>query len=483
MDSGGRLTHELRREADAGLRRDRIVVPPTEASSSAAHSLVRLQIGCAGQNLCTGHDDGGHFDALEVPLIDLATWLVEGWDERVFGTRLHDVLATSFRYGVPVAARWELSAALGLRAHEAESLHAWASIRAVEIAATDYLLPNIVFDRVDDFMRVSWSQRAKRHPFVDLAFAPSQGAVLLDVRDFVALCLSLVRATFEWTRNVGGDDTRVAQIAEFLERDPEPVGRDVVERWVPGLDAGAAVPTPELVQLAQTGRGGLVAAFLRSSDGVLAAGAVAECLRLFSMTGSRLDRSQIEGITTGADTTIQPTAPWESGLHLARHVRARLAHLGVCPLEGPVPIEDLVAGLGVAVHPVDLGTPAVDGVCFMDETGRALAILNTAGRLASRRAGRRSTLAHELCHFAFDAPRYQTIGQADPRAFPDSVVEKRANAFAAELLLPRSVVREYAGRGHTLGRDRLRRLANRFGVGMKLAEHQAVNAGVRITEP
>lgn len=72
---------------------DPLGLSPEEARSSAARSLVRLQVWCANHNLCSGSDEEGHFDALEVPLIDLATWLIEGWDERVFDASLYSVMA------------------------------------------------------------------------------------------------------------------------------------------------------------------------------------------------------------------------------------------------------------------------------------------------------------------------------------------------------------------------------------------------------
>ncbi|MBN2798412.1 MAG: ImmA/IrrE family metallo-endopeptidase [Deltaproteobacteria bacterium] len=454
---------------------------PEEAESSAARSLVRLQVWCAGQNLCSGVDEEGDFDTLEVPLIDLAVWLVKGWEERLFDASLQRVLATGFLHRVSVAARWEVSGALALGLADAESLHTWASVRALEFAGSDYLLPNVVFDRIDDFIRISWSQRSDRQSFVDVAFAQSKGTVLVDARDFVAVCMDLIRTTYELTKAVHiTDDVRVVQLAEFLDRDPAVVGRRAVQRWVPGVDIDAIMAQEELVQLGKSGRGGVVAAFLRSSDQVLAARIVTRCLHRFGERTSQLDKGSLEALTAGADTSIDPAEPWASGLRLARHVRARFAEIGLCPVDGPVPITAVISDLGIAVALEDLGTTDADGVCLLDQEGRALAILNTGGRLSASAVGRRSTLAHELCHFAFDAPRFKTIGQADLRRSPDSIVEKRANAFAAELLLPRSLIRRYA-RGDTLHRSTLAYLAKRFGVGMQLAAHQAENAGIRLS--
>ncbi len=82
---------ELADKQTFGLVTARIPLPPNEATSSAARSLARLQIGCGGRNLCAGRESGGDFDALELPLI-----------------------VAGCQSSVPVAARWALCAALAL---------------------------------------------------------------------------------------------------------------------------------------------------------------------------------------------------------------------------------------------------------------------------------------------------------------------------------------------------------------------------------
>ncbi len=461
-----------------------LVVEPTglsadEARSSAARSLVRLQVWCGGHNLCSGRDEEGVFNALEVPLIDLAASLVEGWERRVYDPRLHPVLATRFRYDVPVAARWAMSDALALEPADAASLYAWASVRAMEFAATDYLLPNVVFDRVDDFLRVSWFQRTGTTSFSGVAFAPAQGTVTVDVAEFVAHCDALLSNDAGLVRAGGRRGRTCVQVRAFLGQDPDRMAERVLRMWAPGLDVAATVPKQERIDLARRGRAGPVAGFLRSSAGCLSGEGVKRCLEAFRAVDTRVDTERLASITAGADASLDPARPWESGLRLARHTRDRFSDLAFCAPDGRVPIERILEDLGVAVRRVRLETREVDGACFMDRGGRALAILNPSGRLAATAVGGRSTLAHEFCHVAFDAPKLHALGQAEMRHQPDSILEKRANAFAAELLLPRAVVRASARRG-ALSRTQLVNLARRFGVGVRLAEHQAENAGIRI---
>ena len=121
----------------------------------------------------------------------------------------------------------------------------------------------------------------------------------------------------------------------------------------------------------------------------------------------------------------------------------------------------------------------LDGVCLVEGARRALAIVNKAGPLSRTAAGERATLAHELCHVLFDASAERPVGQVERSGRTSSPIEKRANAFAAELLLPRAVLRRVAVRGF-LTRENLRAVARRYRVGIELASWQATNTGLGV---
>jgi Zn-dependent peptidase ImmA (M78 family) len=58
----------------------------------------------------------------------------------------------------------------------------------------------------------------------------------------------------------------------------------------------------------------------------------------------------------------------------------------------------------------------------------------------SSEAGSRFTQAHELCHILFDRNHARRVSHASTPWAP-AMVEQRANAFAAMLLMPRDLVR------------------------------------------
>ena len=66
-------------------------------------------------------------------------------------------------------------------------------------------------------------------------------------------------------------------------------------------------------------------------------------------------------------------------------------------------------------------------------------VLNLTSAFNLNSGGRRFTIAHELCHIVHDRGRARRVAHVSgPWVAPG--VEKRANAFAAMLLMPRSLL-------------------------------------------
>jgi Zn-dependent peptidase ImmA (M78 family) len=97
--------------------------------------------------------------------------------------------------------------------------------------------------------------------------------------------------------------------------------------------------------------------------------------------------------------------------------------------------------LGVEVIDLNFGLDAVDAVACWDQKHGPAVIVNRDGKHARSPGGRRATLAHELGHLLIDRmgslPAAEVLGGNVPR-YP----EQRANAFAAEFLLPKAVAVE-----------------------------------------
>ena len=136
-------------------------------------------------------------------------------------------------------------------------------------------------------------------------------------------------------------------------------------------------------------------------------------------------------------TLLSDMRPWEKGHALALWLRKQL---GVA--EGRFDIEGLLRAWGVSIREIDLATPHIDAIAAWGDHGPVI-VVNRSGTRSHSPTGQRATLAHELCHLLIDRSGALPVAEAQGdrvRTMPD--IEKRANAFAAELLLPR----EDAGR-------------------------------------
>ena len=142
----------------------------------------------------------------------------------------------------------------------------------------------------------------------------------------------------------------------------------------------------------------------------------------------------------------------------------------------PLDPEDILREIGVHIREVEwLETPLDALSCWSDSHG-PLILLNVAEKKrCSHEYGRRFTLGHELCHLLVD--RGHALGLVDVLGggMP-SFIERRANAFAAELLLPRQLAAIEFGNNNEESSAFLFQLRNKYRVPRKTAASQIFNS-------
>ena len=126
--------------------------------------------------------------------------------------------------------------------------------------------------------------------------------------------------------------------------------------------------------------------------------------------------------------------PYEQGYQLANWLRKQQG----CSADAPIHPDHLLQQLGLAPQTIDLDGPVDAVAVWGPRHGPAILVNQNTQSRASSTNGRRTTLAHEICHLLVDRDNALPVaevlgGQVARRA------EQRANAFAAELLLPRAV--------------------------------------------
>jgi Zn-dependent peptidase ImmA (M78 family) len=165
--------------------------------------------------------------------------------------------------------------------------------------------------------------------------------------------------------------------------------------------------------------------------------------------------------------------PYEQGYSLAEWLRNELS-MGE---EQTVNPERILRGWNVEVSDIILPDVArnLDAVAAWGQRHGPVVIMNgSEGARCTHAYGRRTTLAHEICHLLLDRenglPMAEVLGGRTPES-----LEQRAGAFAAEFLLPRSQAIA-AMRGSGSVEAILDKLTKQFQVSREVAARQIVNS-------
>ena len=145
------------------------------------------------------------------------------------------------------------------------------------------------------------------------------------------------------------------------------------------------------------------------------------------------------GESTRAEVAKLPGSayPYEQGTHAARWVR-RQEGLDVVARADPLAV---LAKHGIPIIQRDIGPTTLDGLAIWGPSHGPAVLLNLASRKLRASLGRPSPrrlkvfAAHELCHLLMDHDRTLAAVDILGGRMPDAS-ERRANAFAAEFLLP-----------------------------------------------
>ena len=164
-------------------------------------------------------------------------------------------------------------------------------------------------------------------------------------------------------------------------------------------------------------------------------------------------------------------APYEEGYELAEEIREEIR---VTVEERDVNVNRILHGLGIRIEMAHLETDSVRGVAIAGPGFAPAILVNLTSVFNLTEAGRKFTLAHELCHILFDRSRARKLSHVSgPWTAPRT--EKRANAFAVMFLASRTatraVFREY-------GKDRTKEAAQTLQLGQSAFVEHLYNLGL-----
>ena len=444
------------------------------ATAEERTSWGALKIWANGYNLCTHYELGELHEAVNWNWWALLNWLAENWNPLFHEQALPVWNAAEWAAkGMWDINRPETFEHFGEWDTEAEaSADGWFRRHCLWSCRDGGLLPNVVIRRFFDDAEVSWTSHTPPGAPDHFKFQLTSGGLRLPVAEvaeplhqFLAYAVAYVAdmsntaAAAALVKRVdlleaaGQTIPRLGWLAGFGKR-----GRSYVHRFRQRLEA-------EVGALSKQAAGWF---FLEAEPGLfisghcqgtLAFGAVAPALNdddrltlASAMVQHRIPATEggaLLNLVARLDPPDTEDRPHTQGYDLARDWRE------LCGLNEDVVLDmqEHLEWLGVNVQEAQLSDPNTSGVALLLADRAPLILLNrtcvkhTDSEGHVYPSGRRFTLAHELCHLLVDrsvgADLALVSGPWAPKA-----IERRANAFAAALLMPDAIIlRAYAAHG------------------------------------
>ena len=428
-----------------------------------SESWGSFQIWVRGRNLCAHVEEGERIASVHWYLLPLMEWFVRHWNPLFHEERLpaknegisawQSLRSTRFppqaiEENRNQTAKWE------------REWQGWWTRHALRAAREGGLFPDILFRRVRDSVEVSWGPvhsidtpefsdapqgvcrllpRAVAEPLHDVLYSASGYLVTLAAgsRRVKALDRNL-RAL----RDISGHREKRLMWLAGLGTSERAV-RTGWRRAVASLSAVAEAPRQAMLEISESP---LVVA--GSCHAALMFGSLAPNVKksdVLSLAQTMVDLYRPENSSEEIQTVsslgrIEESAfpAWRQGYELADALHEQVQHQFVGAKS--VDIEELIEKLGVQVKNQKLSDTKVRGVSIAGPHHQPGIVVNLSYPANSHLWGRRFTLAHQLCHLLFHREEGSRLAIASGPWAPVDV-EQRANAFAAMLLMPASLVR------------------------------------------
>ena len=467
-----------------------------------------FQVWVQGRNLCAHREEGEGIDSVHWYLLPLLEWFTRNWDPLLHEERLpvenaghtawESLRATCFP---PLAIEDDERKASNWEGVWQD----WWSRHALPAAREGGLFPDIVFRRLRDQIEVSWgSVRTAGMPDHYQFTESERGTARLPPQSVAEPLHDVLSQAGKYLSSSMPDSKRIEALNRKL-RGLKAAGKargEARERrlaWLAGLGttrhgvrAGwrravenlsdlAARPRRAMLETVETPlvvTGSCHAALMFGSLAPdVTAPDVQELARatvgLHALEG---ETAAMGGMCRAAPIAESGSRPWDQGYELAEEVHEHFD--GAFERGDRVDVEGLIEALDVHIEKLELSDAKVRGVSIAGPQHRPGIFVNGRHASNAHEAGRRFTLAHEICHLLFDREQGRALAIASGPWAPRAI-EQRANAFAAMLLMPASLVkRTLAGLAVAVAtKEGVDAVAERLGAGRLAVLNHLANLG------
>lgn len=454
-----RFAIELRFEDDPD---DGAHCTPDEASSWGA-----FRIWVRGKNVCAHLEEDEMVNAIHWYLIGLLEWFSDHWEPLLHEEKLPLKNSADDAWGaLEKNAFPPIHLEESLQRNWENEWAAWRSRHALQTAREGGLFPDVVFRRWRDSIEISWGDSPPAGAPAHYRFLADRGMERVRPKELAEPLHGVLTSAAEFLLSENPASARVRALAKKLQN-IRSVSLEERLVWLVGLGRTTTEMSRNWNQLKSEldsmpkGRDALWPAML---PGMLAVEGTCQAALMFGSASPTLKRSDVLHLAELAVHAYQPTRSAESkrlrdlvrdepptsaheedyeyGYKLAEEVLESLEALA--HNIDFVDMEKVLRQLKIRTVELDLTDVAIRAVSIASPTHRPTIAINPRHRFNFHASGRRFTLAHELCHILFDRSAGRQLALISGPWAPVAL-ERRANAFAAMLLMPTEIVRRILG--------------------------------------
>jgi len=459
--------------------------PPPEPDPGAAATWTRVQLWVDGTNLFkhTRLDTEKFVDGISWPAIYLARWLVRSWEELFYEAAWPIPTTRRNARDVIDLLNLRLGELIEADAPEEEEdvlidqRDQFIATHSLLMAAAGGALPSVYISRHDDSISISWRESRRGNT----EFHLSRGEADVPAKLF----LSVIQEFVSWV------------LEQLLDHAPLQSDVTLFQEWLDSLSAEESAKTallhqtglrkrwPHLSQKDSGEKYEFTDFFELPSDwsqqGVLVQPAISPVTMAFRCVSPVLNdqelvslrhfitkieshpdaMSRLDELSAELGRPLSTEKDFEQGYSLAIKLRQVLNNA-----ETHFDIENFLLEMGIPIEEYPLNDSDIDGAAVCDAHHGPLVLVNPNSKKAHNSWSRRMILAHELCHLLVDRHAAMSLAViSGPWAPPR--LERRANAFAIELLLPKAGIKAVLGNFFEAPEDEdVQKLMSIFEIGM-----------------
>jgi Zn-dependent peptidase ImmA (M78 family) len=420
-----------------------------------------FQIWVDGKNLCAHSEEGEVVDGVHWYMLPLIEWIVENWDALLHEERLPNRNAESVAWSSLRATRFPPFAVEQDEEQSSIWEEAWAKWRSrhcLRACREGGIYPDVVIRRWRDAIEVSWGTAPLSGMPEHYRFLSWTGVSRVAPEAVAETLFQVVHGAVSYLRSLSPGSQRLAELERKvnllssrkrderlmwlagigIDQDSMAAGWRRIKDHFAGMEENTcgALFEPEQNELVVTGSCHGALMFGSVSPQITDSDVMALARKLIDLTSAHGDPEQLRSFTRPKPVDPMENA-WEQGYRLAEGF---LGQLGL-PVAGDffIDVKSIINKLGIECDQIHLTDMSIRGVSIAGARHRASILINSGHDANQFPSGRRFTLAHELCHILCDREFGRPLALASGPWAPRDI-ERRANAFAAMLLMPTMLV-------------------------------------------